>query len=286
MPVPAGLPFEGRWNRYSAWLRARYGCRVARVGVDGGFSCPNRRPDGTGGCSYCDTTGSRSPVLGLTRDIEEQVDRAAAFARGRYGAAALLLYFQAFTSTFAPAARLRELYDTALDRAAFRGLIVSTRPDCLDGEKADLLASYAERGAGRLGGAGLAELQRRHPGTHRPRPHGGGFRRGSEASARPGHPRSRPCRLRPSRGDGVRHVGHRALSRGPPGGRHKDPRSAHSLWMRAVRAGPGGRVHALVASAPPGSLRALAGVAAAPNRDPAPDDGHPCGPPGSAPETR
>lgn len=146
MPVPAGLPFEGRWNRYSAWLRARYGCRVARVGVDGGFSCPNRRPDGTGGCSYCDTTGSRSPVLGSARDIEDQVDRAAAFARARYGAEALLLYFQAFTSTFAPADRLRELYDAALARDDFRGLIVSTRPDCLDGEKADLLASYAERG--------------------------------------------------------------------------------------------------------------------------------------------
>lgn len=146
MPLPSGLPYLGRYNRYSAWLRSRYGCRAARVAVDGGFSCPNRAPDGSGGCAFCDATGSRSPVLGDARRVADQVDACAAFMRGRYGAEALLLYFQAYTSTYAPAFRLRELYDEALSRAAFRGLIVSTRPDCLDAEKADLLASYADRG--------------------------------------------------------------------------------------------------------------------------------------------
>lgn len=146
MPIPPGLPYQGRWNRYSDWLRARYGGPTARVPVDGGFSCPNRRPDGSGGCSFCDAAGSRSPVLGSARGIAEQVDRAAAFQRARYGAEVLLLYFQAFSSTHAPAARLRELYDAALARAPFRGLIVATRPDCLDPEKAGLLASYRDRG--------------------------------------------------------------------------------------------------------------------------------------------
>ena len=146
MPIPAGLPFEGRWNRYSDWLRTRYGGRTARVPVDGGFTCPNRRPDGTGGCVYCDTEGSRSPVLGKALEIEAQVERSAAFQLRRYGARNLLLYFQAFTSTHAPASRLRELYDAALSRADFRGLIISTRPDCLSPEKAELLASYRDRG--------------------------------------------------------------------------------------------------------------------------------------------
>ncbi len=146
MPIPPGLPYCGRWNRYSSWLRARYGGPTARVPVDGGFSCPNRRPDGAGGCSFCDSGGSRSPVLGSARSVAEQVDRAVAFQRARYGAEVLLLYFQAFTSTHAPAARLRELYDAALARASFRGLIVGTRPDCLDPEKARLLASYRDRG--------------------------------------------------------------------------------------------------------------------------------------------
>ncbi len=114
--------------------------------MDGGFSCPNRRPDGSGGCSFCDASGSRSPVLGNAEGLADQVDRAAAFARGRYGAEVLLLYFQAYTSTYAPASVLRSIYDAALGRADFRGFIVSTRPDCLDAEKADLLASYAGRG--------------------------------------------------------------------------------------------------------------------------------------------
>ncbi len=146
MPIPPGLPYAGRWNRYSSWLRARYGARTARVPVDGGFTCPNREPDGGGGCSFCDGAGSRSPVLGTAGDIAEQVDRAAAFQRSRYGAEVLLLYFQAFTSTYASADRLRELYEAALARAPFRGLIVSTRPDCLDTGKAELLASYRDRG--------------------------------------------------------------------------------------------------------------------------------------------
>ena len=146
MSISSGLPYPGRWNRYSHWLLDRYGSRTARVSVDGGFSCPNRSPDGTGGCSFCDFDGSRSPVLGSARDIAEQVDRAAAFQRARYGAGVLLLYFQAFSSTNAPAARLREIYDAALARAPFRGLIVATRPDCLDSEKAGLLASYRDRG--------------------------------------------------------------------------------------------------------------------------------------------
>ncbi len=146
MPIPPGLPYAGRWNRYSDWLRARYGGRTARVPVDGGFSCPNRGPGGAGGCSFCDASGSRSPLLGSAGDVAEQADRAAAFQRARYGARVLLLYFQAFTSTHAPAARLKELYDAALARAPFRGLVVSTRPDCLDPEKAELLASYRDRG--------------------------------------------------------------------------------------------------------------------------------------------
>ncbi len=146
MPIPSGLPYHGRWNRYSEWLRGRYGARAARVPVDGGFSCPNRGPDGTGGCSFCDSAGSRSPLLGSAESIAEQVDRAAAFQRSRYGAEALLLYFQAFSSTHAPASRLREVYDAALARLPFRGLIVATRPDCLDSGKVELLASYRDRG--------------------------------------------------------------------------------------------------------------------------------------------
>ncbi|OHD76876.1 MAG: TIGR01212 family radical SAM protein [Spirochaetes bacterium RIFOXYC1_FULL_54_7] len=148
-----------RINRYADYLREHYGCRVRRVPVDAGFGCPNRQlahgPGGTtavhdgklaSGCSYCDATGSRAPILGSLSSVKEQVSGALAFLRARYSADRYLLYFQANTSTYAPVDQLRTLYDATLALGDFMGLIVSTRPDCLDKETVDLLAAYKDRG--------------------------------------------------------------------------------------------------------------------------------------------
>ncbi len=133
---------------YSRYLRQRHGCDVYRVAVDAGFTCPNRGSDRAGpGCSYCDADGSRAPYLSkCAGSLEGQVREAMAFYRrsGRDGA--FILYFQAYSNTNAPVEALRRIYDEGLALAEFRGLNVATRPDCLDGEKADLLASYADRG--------------------------------------------------------------------------------------------------------------------------------------------
>lgn len=163
---------------YSSYLRNKYGKLVYRVSVDGGFSCPNRNSDGTGGCTYCDELGSvavyqrgqesdlarlfsgklseENPQLissgrGMPMDvrkkhIEEQVHSGIAFLRRRYGAQNYILYFQAFTGTFGSVGQLKELYDFALSLADFKELIISTRPDCVTSGVADLLASYMQRG--------------------------------------------------------------------------------------------------------------------------------------------
>ena len=78
--------------------------------------------------------------------IAAQVEHGLAFLRGRYGARSFLLYFQAFSNTYAPPAELRRIYDAGLEQAPFRGLIVATRPDCIDEERAALLAGYLDRG--------------------------------------------------------------------------------------------------------------------------------------------
>lgn len=118
-----------------------------RVGVDGGFSCPNREGRLYGGCSYCDPYGSRSAYVGETDlDIEGQIRRSLAAMKKRYGARKFMLYFQAYTSTYGPVGELKALYDRTLGLYDFSELIVSTRPDCLDREKADLLASYRDEG--------------------------------------------------------------------------------------------------------------------------------------------
>jgi len=148
---------ESRFNRHADRLAERHGDKVWRLGVDAGFSCPHRSGGrGKGGCAFC------SPEAGLAtyqhegerlvEDLDEQIGRAVAFTRRRYGAKLFFLYFQAYSCTNLPPAELRGVYDRAIaivGREApgeLRGMVVSTRPDCFDAEKAALLASYAASG--------------------------------------------------------------------------------------------------------------------------------------------
>jgi uncharacterized protein len=154
---------EPPYLTYSRYLRERHGCTVYRVAVDAGFSCPNRREGrSSGGCSYCAVDGSRAPYLnrpgvhvpgcgrgtGLSgrESLASQVEAGIAFLSRRYSAQAFILFFQAYSNTNATVAQLARVYDTGLSLAAFRGLNVATRPDCIDEEKARLLASYRDRG--------------------------------------------------------------------------------------------------------------------------------------------
>src|SRR5438132_8547442 len=112
MPQPTSLPppFAGgtRYYAFSHFLREKFGTKVYRVTVDGGFTCPN--VDGTvavGGCVYCDNR-SFSPNRRLPRmSIRDQVQRGVTLLQKRYGADGFLAYFQAATNTYAPVAKLR-----------------------------------------------------------------------------------------------------------------------------------------------------------------------------------
>ena len=134
---------DERFRRYSTYLRERYGARTYRVSVDAGFTCPGRE-HGTP-CSYCDAGGSRAAYLSEA-DLRRQVAEGIAFLSRRYRASRFLLYFQAFSNTYAPVDHLRNTYDTALACGDFRALIVGTRPDCIDCARAELLAEYRDRG--------------------------------------------------------------------------------------------------------------------------------------------
>jgi radical SAM protein (TIGR01212 family) len=138
--APAGEPYLS----YRRYLKARYGTVVYRVAVDAGFSCPHRGPDRSGpGCTYCSPDGARAPYQADGQaSLEEQIRGALVFLKRRYNAREFLLYFQAYSNTNAPVDELKAIYDRGLAQADWRALVVSTRPDCLDREKADLLASY------------------------------------------------------------------------------------------------------------------------------------------------
>ncbi len=131
---------EKRYNTLSAYLRARYGGRLGKICVDGGFSCPNR--DGTcgvGGCVFCGERGAGEHIT--PAPIDKQVHAYLASPRAaKYRG--YIAYFQNFTNTYAAPEALRERYAAALIDERIRILAVGTRPDCIDEARADVLASF------------------------------------------------------------------------------------------------------------------------------------------------
>jgi len=144
MPSPASAPAGQRYMRFTDHLRHTFGCRVHKVSLDAGFTCPNR--DGTvavGGCIYCNNA-SFSP--GNRRlSVTAQLEQGKRFLRQRYGAQKFIAYFQAYTNTYGDVHRLRDLYDEALAGEDIVGLAIGTRPDCVPDTVLDLLADYAAR---------------------------------------------------------------------------------------------------------------------------------------------
>ncbi len=132
-----------RYNDLNTYLRKKFGCRVQKITIDAGFSCPNR--DGTlslAGCIYCDGKGSGTGAAARGLSITEQIRQAKARLAARYKAEKFLAYFQAYTNTHGPSEILRKKYDNALLDPDIVGLAIGTRPDCVDEEKLSLIQRY------------------------------------------------------------------------------------------------------------------------------------------------
>ena len=128
----------------NTYLRRRFGCRVQKISVDAGLTCPNRDGTlGTGGCIYCNDRGSGTGAWGRGLSIGQQIARSKGYLARRYKARKFLVYFQSFTNTYAPPETLRALYDEALSDPDVVGLSIGTRPDCVDETVLALLQGYA-----------------------------------------------------------------------------------------------------------------------------------------------
>lgn len=133
-----------RYHTYAYALRQRYGIRVARVPLDGGFTCPNR--DGTkgvGGCTFCSGSGSGDQIE--AGDLRAQYDRYREKLAGKWQNAKCMPYFQSFSGTYAPVEQLQALYEGALALPDAVGLVIATRGDCVTAENAALLGALARR---------------------------------------------------------------------------------------------------------------------------------------------
>jgi radical SAM protein (TIGR01212 family) len=140
------------WNnskRYfdlKSYWRNRFGCRVHKLPIDAGFTCPNRDGRvGQGGCIYCDNRGSMLRQAGDLPSVGEQIRRGKVFYRLNGKVEKFIAYFQTFTNTYGPLEKLRALYDEALAEEDMIGLSIGTRPDCVPEETLALIRSYAER---------------------------------------------------------------------------------------------------------------------------------------------
>ena len=133
------------FNSYAGYFRRTFGGRVQKVAVNAGFTCPNRDGTvGTGGCTFCNNGAFTPSYCQPAKSVTQQIDEGIEFHRRRYRTAErYLAYVQSYSNTYAPVERLRELYDEALSHPLVTGVVVGTRPDCVDEEKLDLFASLA-----------------------------------------------------------------------------------------------------------------------------------------------
>ena len=133
------------YNDYSSYLKTKYGCKVYRIGLDAGFSCPNRDPGKGSGCIYCNEEGSRSSYTHPEEPVAEQLASRIEYLKLKKDAQKFIAYFQAFTNTHAPVNKLKEIYDKVLPFKDVVGISIGTRPDAVDREKLKLIASYKDR---------------------------------------------------------------------------------------------------------------------------------------------
>lgn len=140
-PWRHGRPF----NDYPTYIKSTFGKRVQKISVNVGFSCPNR--DGTkgvGGCVYCDNNTFRPGYCEPQKEIREQLEKGVGFFEPKYPEMDFMAYFQSYTNTYGPVSELKEMYEEALKHRKIKGLVIGTRPDCINEEILDMLIEVTQ----------------------------------------------------------------------------------------------------------------------------------------------
>lgn len=131
---------DKRYNSLNKFLRDKFGEKVFKISLDGGFTCPNR--DGKvakGGCTFCSSKGSGDYAGQRTLSIETQFDNVKEMMNKKWKEGKYIAYFQAYTNTYGPVVELRKKYEDAINKDGVVALAIGTRPDCINEEVLDLL---------------------------------------------------------------------------------------------------------------------------------------------------
>lgn len=135
------------YNQLNSFWKKKYGKRVQRIPVSTGLGCPNRtKKNGINGCIFCDPTGSGFAAESPTVPIEEQIKTMIQRTEKKYGEDIYFaVYLQSYTNTYAPVEKLKHIFDALFIDERIKVLDISTRPDCVEQEKLDLIATYKDK---------------------------------------------------------------------------------------------------------------------------------------------
>lgn len=134
------------YNDYSGYMKRNFLTRVQKISLNAGFTCPNR--DGSkayGGCIYCDNKTFNPFYCQPEKSINQQLSEGIEFFAKKYKTQQYLAYFQAYTNTYATLEILKNKYNEALQHQNIIGLVIATRPDCVDNEIFDYIAQLSEK---------------------------------------------------------------------------------------------------------------------------------------------
>jgi radical SAM protein (TIGR01212 family) len=135
-----------RFNDYSSYIKKKYGKRVQKISVNIGVSCPNRDGfKGVGGCIYCDNKTFKPGYCEPEIPVKQQIEKGVGFFEKKYPDMSYMAYFQSYTNTYAPLDYLRKVYTEAISQPKIIGLIIGTRPDCINDEILTMLKELSEK---------------------------------------------------------------------------------------------------------------------------------------------
>lgn len=136
---------ERRYNDYPTFIRKKFGGRVQKLSINAGFTCPNR--DGskdTRGCSYCNNNTFRPGYCEPEKSVTQQIDEGVQVFSKKYPDSKFMAYFQSFSNTYGEIDLLNRIYDEALMHPKVHGLVIGTRPDCINAQVLDLIEQKAK----------------------------------------------------------------------------------------------------------------------------------------------
>lgn len=135
-----------RYLNYNQVLKTEFSERVQKISINAGFTCPNRDGSkGTGGCTYCNNQTFIPEYCKPTKTVSQQVEEGIAFFHHKYAAQLYLAYFQSYTNTYESLDKLKAIYEEALSYPNVVGIVVGTRPDCVNDELLDYFADLAKK---------------------------------------------------------------------------------------------------------------------------------------------